>query len=507
MNPQRIRRKPQKAPLSQPLLEDQTASPGSISTPQANILQLQATIGNRAVQRMLAQGQIRSDGTLSGKIQRGLSAEERAQNLTSSRFAGNQRLEDAYDNNPAMSSGSGEAVKIIQQALLDLGYAMPVSTSSTGEPDGIYGSETRKIVKQFQIDQQLPDKDGVVGRQTLGRLDELFGAPPPESKPEIENTEEATGQHIVDEVNRANTGRGVNAGIWYAHNYKAEYKTNKDAHEWKVPWNDDLENGYADPRYWIRTDFMQWKLKPGVSASEGIKAWLEGLTIAECLTAIMAIETDTMRAALGDVRFDELFGSKNRPPQEGLLEVGMGPSTVRKYLTDTEGSQASDMGTMGNRPVELGEWYYFYNHPRYLLKHPFGAFQGENAVYMGKNPAQEQLWAGLGVPPVTEKGMLEEMAAAYNGERDPDDYREILQMHNIKIPKGTPESDYEKIYLANLDKIQDKYRHDRGEYPDNVTPKDILDAPEYELDGRTRKGGFKGTAGQELDLEKIESKK
>ncbi len=506
MNPQRIRRKPKKPFVSKPLLDDTTSSSSASST-QDNILQLQATIGNRAVQRMLAQGQIRSDGTLSGKLQRGLSAEERAQNLTSTRFAGNQRLQDAYDNNPPLSSGSGEHVKIIQQALIDLGYTMPVSTSKTGEPDGIYGGETRKIVKQFQTDQQLPDKDGVVGRQTLGRLDEMFGASPPESKPEIENTKEATGQHIVDEVNRANTGRGVNAGIWYSHNYKAEYQTNKDAHEWNVPWNDDLEAGYADPRYWIRTGHMQWKLKPGVSASEGIKAWLEGLTIAECLTAIFAIETDTMRGVLGDARFDELFGSKNRPPQEGLLEVGVGNSSISNFLVPTEGNQGGDTGTFGNRPAELGEWYYFYNHPRYLLKHPAGAFQGENSIYMGKNPAQEQLWAGLGVPPTTEKGMMEEMAGAYNGDRDPADYRSILRRHNIKIPQGTAESDYEKIYMANLDKIQDKYRHDRGEYPDSVTPKDILDAPEYKLDDTTRKGGFVATAGQELDLAQLEALK
>ena len=32
-----------------------------------------------------------------------------------------------------------------------------------------------------------------------------------------------------------------------------------------------------------------------------------------------------------------------------------------------------------------GQWYYFYNHPKYLLKHPGGAWQGENSIYMGRD--------------------------------------------------------------------------------------------------------------------------
>src|SRR6185295_17223590 len=65
-----------------------------------------------------------------------------------------------------------------------------------------------------------------------------------------------------------------------------------------------------------------------------------------------------------------------------------------------------------------GQWYYFYNHPKYLLKHPGGAWQGENSLYMGKNSSGERTWAGMGASNMTEDGMLDEMVSAYNLARD-----------------------------------------------------------------------------------------
>lgn len=106
--------------------------------------------------------------------------------LTSQRFADNDRLQRASENKPALHVGepNQEAVQILQQALLDLGYKMPKTTKKTGEPDGIYGGETAAAVKQFEDDQGLTIHDsGIAGREVLGRLDEIYanetGDPPP----------------------------------------------------------------------------------------------------------------------------------------------------------------------------------------------------------------------------------------------------------------------------------------------------------------------------------------
>jgi murein L,D-transpeptidase YcbB/YkuD len=95
--------------------------------------------------------------------------------LTSPRFSGNQRLQRAATNQPPMRRGErGDAVALLQDALVELGFPMPITTQK-GEsfPDGIFGAETEKTVAEFQSRHGLT-RDGVAGHDTLHRLDELF---------------------------------------------------------------------------------------------------------------------------------------------------------------------------------------------------------------------------------------------------------------------------------------------------------------------------------------------
>jgi hypothetical protein len=94
--------------------------------------------------------------------------------LSSPRFATNTRLQRVAENRPAMNWGEvGEAVRLVQQALIDLGHRMPISTRKHGSPDGIFGDETKATVKAFQSRNGLV-ADGIVGRNTMGRLDRLL---------------------------------------------------------------------------------------------------------------------------------------------------------------------------------------------------------------------------------------------------------------------------------------------------------------------------------------------
>jgi len=95
--------------------------------------------------------------------------------LRSRRFSGNFRLENAANNSPPMRKGeTGEAVKIVQQAFVDLGFPMPITTDKGNKPpDGIFGNETFSTVSKFQSQQGL-SVDGVAGRDTIGRLDQIF---------------------------------------------------------------------------------------------------------------------------------------------------------------------------------------------------------------------------------------------------------------------------------------------------------------------------------------------
>ena len=94
--------------------------------------------------------------------------------LTSARFQGDKRLQNASNNQPALKKGeSGEAVEILQQAFVDLGFLMPRSVNRAGITDGIFGPETEATVKSFQSRQGLT-ADGIAGKETLDRLDSIF---------------------------------------------------------------------------------------------------------------------------------------------------------------------------------------------------------------------------------------------------------------------------------------------------------------------------------------------
>jgi peptidoglycan hydrolase-like protein with peptidoglycan-binding domain len=94
--------------------------------------------------------------------------------FTARRFQRNKRFDAAANNSPPFKLGeSGEAIEILQQALIDLGFAMRKSTARSVIPDGIYGPETEATVRAFQTDNGLV-MDGIVGQKTLAQLDRLF---------------------------------------------------------------------------------------------------------------------------------------------------------------------------------------------------------------------------------------------------------------------------------------------------------------------------------------------
>lgn len=166
-------------------------------------------------------GQSYGNHILQRVIQRALTAEAKAENLKSPRLAGDVRLEQAFDNDPAMRKGEkNDAVAKVQQAMIDDGFAMPISTRKTGSPDGIFGRETKRTVKKFQAKYRL-SIDGVVGRQTLRKMDELYGVmPPPPSPADPHAVYEQKLKEAVALLNgvrfgRADSDERFDANFWY----------------------------------------------------------------------------------------------------------------------------------------------------------------------------------------------------------------------------------------------------------------------------------------------------
>lgn len=109
--------------------------------------------------------------------------------LKSPRFANNQRLQQAAKNTPPITRGSsGQHVAIVQKAFIDLGFGMAI-TAKKGAPDGVFGGETESRVWEFQARTGL-SKDGVIGRETMEKLDLLLptAGPPPTPLPPAKMT-------------------------------------------------------------------------------------------------------------------------------------------------------------------------------------------------------------------------------------------------------------------------------------------------------------------------------
>lgn len=97
--------------------------------------------------------------------------------LTNPRFAGQRTLEDSFNGLHRIFAGEPDhdAVARIQQALLDLGYAL------TWGADGDFGNETGNAISSFKVARQIQPADPVVGPKTMAALD--ADAPRPGSPP------------------------------------------------------------------------------------------------------------------------------------------------------------------------------------------------------------------------------------------------------------------------------------------------------------------------------------
>jgi len=329
-------------------------------------------------------------------------------------------------------------------------------------------------------------------------------------KPELEATETAMGGAMVSRMNEANGLDGgqydLDHGIHYDYNYEYECQRSGKPERWK----DEYRMGHNASGHFVNPhesgNWMEFALKPGHSASKAIQAWLGGLTVAECLTTVIAMQFDTLRRAIGDHKFDQKFGSENKAedkaiPEERRLKVAQGGTPIGEFTKSTElaeaaGARDPEVGKTNDKELDKllkpGEWYYFYNHPKYLLKHPGGAWQGENSLYMGKNEAGERLWSGLGASNKTEDDMLAEMVSAYNAPRDETDERDMRDR---------------KIRRADGSFFVKKYDPAQGEYKEEVTREEIQNDAPYTIGGVTRKGGFLPIAGVTFDTAKVKKER
>ena len=94
--------------------------------------------------------------------------------LHSPRFPSRRLRSVDQTGSPLRKGARGRTIHLVQQALLDLGHALPKSTGNVNySPDGIFGSELETKLKEFQNKHGLKET-GLIDRGTIRKLDNLL---------------------------------------------------------------------------------------------------------------------------------------------------------------------------------------------------------------------------------------------------------------------------------------------------------------------------------------------
>jgi hypothetical protein len=102
-------------------------------------------------------------------------------------------------------------------------------------------------------------------------------------------------------------------------------------------WDDRYQSGHTEASQWNQPYDsgydMTFTLQRGQSASQALKDFLAGPTIADWKTIAVAIELDELRDNLSDAKFDQLFGSSSsvddaQIPASQRLQISVAMYTV-----------------------------------------------------------------------------------------------------------------------------------------------------------------------------------
>src|SRR5437870_6782874 len=232
----------------------------------------------------------------------------------------------------------------------------------------------------------------------------------------------------------------------------------------------DPANGYASPAFFTRVSPFTWTLNENRSASAALRAFLTPtgeipITIVECQTAAQAAFYNSILLAVGDQRFDRKFGRADAvtPAENRMrLERDMTPANPLKAFLEAPSldveneTEANELGlAAGNvvsapdfRPARRGGWYYVANHPKYTHRHPDGIWGGENAIYVGRNDEDHQVFSGFGMENVTEAVLAQHLAEEFCAAPTPAETQKILNMRQQFWPLILPT-------LGDLDSLAD----------------------------------------------------
>ncbi|PCI95522.1 hypothetical protein COB11_01945 [Candidatus Aerophobetes bacterium] len=206
------------------------------------------------------------------------------------------------------------------------------------------------------------------------------------------------------------------SGVWYPANLKDFLsKTSKEmpAEYW---------TGHASQDYFNKKGRFTFELKEGKSASEAINTLIVGPSVLDCGNATQLAYYKAMLDVVGTEKFDALFSGgifRLKITQKGIIDSD---SPISHFSDYTSASKKRLAGSIGNRPLNIGEECHLKGVKFYANKHPVGFAGGWNVINVGNNESGEQLFVAHGLKsPMTEKEINKLLLESYNQERTPED--------------------------------------------------------------------------------------
>lgn len=298
------------------------------------------------------------------------------------------------------------------------------------------------IIKQDSLDQQLLDNSMPTTQLSFHASDRLG---------------EATSQWMQRMSNK--DPNNMREGIWYPNehflkskkmdqklfeflNKKAAYirgYLNKKYFDYindKGPNSNNVFNGKR---------IMHFLLKKEAEPSVALNSFLEGLFIVDCGVAVQIARYGALLELLGKDKFNILFGNSSKGQRMNLgyliddelqpmqYFVNFTTSAMKSGLYEQiNGKKAPKdlVGTIGNRPVNVGQIVEFKGVVTHKYKHPWSADGGYNVVCTDSTPGH-QLYMALGFEkPKTEEEIIQLLINSYNRqptwEDKPEDLKDSL---------------------------------------------------------------------------------
>lgn len=200
-------------------------------------------------------------------------------------------------------------------------------------------------------------------------------------------------------------------GIWYFADFAEFCLQNK-----KDP--SKYANGHAPERYFDRVGYCQFQLRTGCQASEAIQALMAGPSVLDCINAVQLAYSKAVLDLIGADKFDYLVSNSPSNSFGGLFKISQDNGGMFGLLSRTSGASQQSAGSIGHRPLNVGDICYFKGVDCYPQKHPAGTSTGMCVIYSGDNESGEQLFVGLGFESaLTEREINRFLVEDHNKDR------------------------------------------------------------------------------------------